>query len=117
MIGESLERFVKIREEDDIMLVGVSSYKPPKGYAGKENYEVLDSLKEKYRTIIHLEMDFSVEYLRTGEISVTLEHEEGIYRIEILRGENKNEISSVIQGMLSEFQVADFEDWINQFSV
>lgn len=97
------------------MHIQVTQFHPPNGRTTQESTEISDSCAVGYEAIRRHNCRLTAEVLSTPGreiISLTIEHEEGDYDIEIIRRETPLAVQEALEKMLLRFDGAAFESWL-----
>lgn len=87
-----------------------TQYMLPDGRRVPQHIALDASLQPRYDDLRACDCRIAAEVLTTGDVSVTLEHEEGDYNIRVVP--NDDSVRRAIEEMLREFDPARFRDWL-----
>lgn len=94
------------------MKIELTRFELPFGKKSTVEYEIYDSFYEKYKAIIDNGCRLTIEKLRTGQVSICIEHDYGDFDIQLCR--DGDEVAT-IQTLLQKFDVDSLNNWRHAF--
>ena len=95
------------------MTIQVTQFWRPNGRQTQESAEVSDQVQKQYLDLREAGGRLTAEVLRTGQVSVCIEHPEvGDFDIEVIL--NGPEVQKVLEKMLTRFDLPRFLCWVER---
>lgn len=94
------------------MIAEITQFYLPDGRNRSHKTELPDDCAVGYEAMKRLGCRLTAEVLMTGMVSVTIEHEEGDYDINVVK--NGPEVQEALAHMLRAFDGAQFEKWLKE---
>lgn len=92
------------------MTVDIIQFKLPTGASEHITWEVSDDCEVGYEALKKHGCRLTMEILRTGEVSSTIEHPEGDFDGDVTP--NGPEVKVALEKMIRRFDAKEFADWI-----
>jgi hypothetical protein len=96
------------------MKVEVTEFVRPNGERRIHSVDVADDCAVGYEALRRKGCRLTAEYLMTGAVSQTVEHEEGDFLIEVTFKHEEN--IPALEKMLREFDGARFDEWLKEMN-